>query len=30
MTRRILHRIYPLVMASVLGYLIGLLAIKGL
>jgi len=30
MTRRILYRVYPLVMASALGYLIGLFAIKGL
>ena len=30
MARRMLHRIYPLVMASALGYLIGLFAIKGL
>jgi hypothetical protein len=30
MARKMLYRIYPLVMASALGYLIGLLAIKGL
>ena len=30
MTRRILYRIYPFMMASALGYFIGLLAVKGL
>lgn len=30
MARRMLYRIYPLVMASALGYLIGLFAIRGL
>ena len=30
MARKMLYRIYPLVMASALGYLIGLLAIKAL
>jgi hypothetical protein len=30
MTRRMLYRIYPLVMASAIGYLIGLFAVKGL
>jgi hypothetical protein len=30
MTRRMLLRIYPLIMASAIGYLVGLFAVKGL
>jgi hypothetical protein len=30
MARRMFYRLYPLVMASALGYLIGLFAIRGL
>jgi len=30
MTRRMLYRLYPLVMASALGYFIGLFVVKGL
>ncbi len=30
MARRMLYRVYPLIVASVLGYLVGLLAVRGL
>lgn len=30
MARRMIYRIYPLIMASAVGYLVGLFAIRGL